>query len=163
MLAPVLFKHFFSCVLTHVVRDFDYGVYVRYSLVETLFSLRCLGAKTKTLERMILEALFADEYVLMVHKESDLQLNVDESVEVSHLHGLIISLGKTEVLLHPAPGSTAPPSSISIEGTTLKTVEEFRFPGSIISSNSLLEKRLVQGVTNQSSPWMPAYISTDSA
>ena len=69
---------------------------------------------------MILEELFADDCALMTHKDSDIQLIVDRFVEASHLFGLTISLGKTVVLLQPAPGSTVFSPLISMEGTTLK-------------------------------------------
>ena len=56
---------------------------------------------------MILETLFADDYALMAQKDYDLQFILDKSVEASHLFGLTISLGRTEVSQQPAPGSTA--------------------------------------------------------
>ena len=52
---------------------------------------------------------------------------------------LTISVGKTEVLLQPTPGSAAVSPSISIEGTTLKTVD-FKYLGSIICSDGSLDK-----------------------
>ena len=125
MLPPVLFNLFITCVLTPAVRDLDHGVYLRYRFDGSLFNLKHLSTKTKTLERMILKELFANDYALMAHKESDLQLIVDKFAEPSCLFGLTIGLGITEVLLQPAPGSTALSPLISIEGTTLKTVEEF--------------------------------------
>ena len=83
---------------------------------------------------MILEALFVNHCVLMAHKESHIQLIMDKLVEATHLFGLKISLGKTEVLLKPGPGSIAPTPPISIEGTTMKSVEELKYLGSIITS-----------------------------
>ena len=68
VLVPVLFNLFFTCVLTHAVRDHDHGVYQRYRLDGSLFYLRYLNAKTMLFERMILEAQFANDCVLMAHK-----------------------------------------------------------------------------------------------
>ena len=70
-----------------------------YRLDGSLFDLRYLSANTKTLEGMILEAIFPIDCALMPYKESDFQLIVDKFAEVFHLFGLTISLGKTEALL----------------------------------------------------------------
>ena len=137
VLASILFNLFFKCVLTCSVRDLDCGVNLRYRLDGSLFNLRHLSAKTKVLERIILEALFATDCAQLAHKESDLQLIMDKFAEASHLFNTTISLGKTEILLQPTPGSTALSPSISTEGTILKTVQEFKYFGSIISSTVL--------------------------
>ena len=117
-------------------------MYLKYRLDGSVYDLRRLNAKTKVTERLILEALFADDCTLMAHKEADLQLIVDKFAEASRLFGLTISLGKTEVLLQSAPATAAPPPSISIDGTRLKTVEDFKYLGSTISSNGTLDKEI---------------------
>lgn len=142
VLAPVLFNLFFTCVLSHAVRDIEDGVFLKYRLDGSLFDLRRLNAKTKTIERIILEALFADDCALMAHTEAALQLIVDKFAEASRLFGLTISLGKTEVLYQPTPLSTDSQPSISIEGTELKTVEDFKYLGSIISCDGSLDKEI---------------------
>ncbi|KAL8573948.1 hypothetical protein ACOMHN_029395 [Nucella lapillus] len=82
VLAPVLFNLFFTCVLSHAVRDIEDGVYIRYRMDGSPFDLRRLSAKTKTIEKLILEALFADDYALMAHTESTLQLIVNNHLRV---------------------------------------------------------------------------------
>uniref|UniRef100_A0A5F8GYV1 Reverse transcriptase domain-containing protein n=1 Tax=Monodelphis domestica TaxID=13616 RepID=A0A5F8GYV1_MONDO len=72
ILAPVLFNLYFTQVLQHVVMDLDLGIYIKYRLDGSLFDLRRLTAKTKTTERLILEALFADDCALMAHQENHL-------------------------------------------------------------------------------------------
>ncbi|KAL8624261.1 hypothetical protein ACOMHN_027567 [Nucella lapillus] len=57
VLAPVLFNLFFTCVLSHLPETED-GVYIRYRIDGSLFDLSRLNAKTKTIEKLILEALF---------------------------------------------------------------------------------------------------------
>ena len=51
------------------------------------FDLHHLNAKTKMVERIILEALFADDCAFMVHKESDLQMITDIFAEAACLFG----------------------------------------------------------------------------
>jgi hypothetical protein len=142
VLAPVLFNLFLTCALNHAVRDIQDGVYLKYRMDGSLFDLRRLNAKTKTTERTILEALFADDCALMAHTESALQHTVDKFAEAFRLFGLTISLGKTEVMFQPTPTSARGPPSISIEGTKLKTVEEFKYLGSVISNDGSLDKEV---------------------
>ncbi|KAL8566698.1 hypothetical protein ACOMHN_050347 [Nucella lapillus] len=98
VLAPVLFNLFFTCVLSHAVRDIEDGVYTRYRIDGFLFDLRHLSAKTKMNKKLILEALFANDCALMGHTESALQHIVNKFAEAPCQFGLTISLGKTEVL-----------------------------------------------------------------
>ena len=53
--------------------DVDLGVYIRYRLDGSMSDLWRLTAKRKTMERLILEALFADECALMAHQDNPLQ------------------------------------------------------------------------------------------
>ena len=150
VLAPVLFNLFFTCVLNHAIRELSCGVYLRYRMDGSLFDLRRLTAKTKTAQKLVLEALFADDCALMAHNERDLQMIVDKFAEASNLFGLTISLGKTEVLFQPAPLSNIDPPTITIEGTELKTVEAFKYLGSVISSDGSLDKEISSRISKAS-------------
>ena len=97
ILTPVLFNVFFTCMLSHAVQDLGKGVYIRYCLDGSLFDLRRLSTKMKSLQTLLQE-LFADDCELMAHVEQDLQRMLGRFSEASKLFGLTISLGKTEVL-----------------------------------------------------------------
>ena len=117
--------------------------YIKYRLNGSLFDLSRFRAKTKTVERLVTEALFADDCALMVHTEVDLQLIVSKFAEASQLFGLTISLGKTEVLYQPSPASTVnDPPTILIGDTALKTVEHFKYLGSVVSSDCSLDREI---------------------
>ena len=105
VLAPVLFNVFFTCMLSHDVQDLEKGIYIRYCLDGSLFDLRRLPAKTKSQQTLLREVLFADDCALVTHAQHDLQRILDRFSEASKLFGLIISLGKTEVLYQPTPYS----------------------------------------------------------
>ena len=60
VLAPVLLNPFFTCVLNHAFKDLEQGVYLRCRLDGSLFDLRRLTTKTKTVKKTVLEALFAE-------------------------------------------------------------------------------------------------------
>ena len=98
-------------------------------------------AKTKTVNKTP-EALFTGDYALMVHRESDLQVIVNKFAEASRLLGLTVSLCETEALFQPAPASLAHRPTISIDGTQLKTIDDFKYRGSVISSDGSLDKEI---------------------
>lgn len=150
VLAPILFNVFFTCMLSHAVRDLDQGVYVRYRLDGSLFDLRRLTAKTKSKKVLIQEALFADDCALVAHTESDLQLMLDRFSDASRLFGLSISLGKTEVLYQPAPNTNSIAPIIVIDGTQLANVEQFKYLGSTISHDGSLDREIDARVSKAS-------------
>ena len=152
VLAPALFNLFFACVLNHVIRDLEQGVYLRYRLDGSLFDLRRLTAKTNIVKKTVLEALFSDGCAFMAHGESDLQVIVNKNAEASRLFGLTISLGKTEVLFQPAPAAVAHQSTSSIDGTQLKSVDDFKYLGSVISSDGCLDKEINARICKASQP-----------
>ena len=94
----------------------DTGLYLQHQLDGSLSDLQRLTAKTRTMERLIHEALFTDDCALMAHKESQLKLIRNKSAEASRLFSPTISLGNTEVLHQPAPGITAPAPNVFIGG-----------------------------------------------
>ena len=142
VLAQVHFNLFFTCVLNHAIRDLEHGVYIWYQLDGSLFNLRRLTAKTKTVKKTVLEALFANNCALRTHMESDLQIIIKKFAEASRLFGLTISLGKTEVLFQPAPAAVAHQPTISTDGTQLKMVNDFKYLNSVISSDGSLDKEM---------------------
>ena len=150
VLAAVLFNLFFTCVLNHAIRDLEQGVYLRHRFDGSLFDHRRLTAKTKTVKKTVLEALFADDCALMAHRESDLQIIVNKFAEASRLFGLTIRLGKTEVLFQPAPASVTHRPTISIDGTQLKTVDHFKYLGNVICSDGSLNKEISARICNVS-------------
>lgn len=74
----MLLNLYFTQVMLHATRDLDLGIYIRYFLDGSLFDLRRLTAKTKTLERLLLEALLADDCAIIAHNVHHLQVIVDE-------------------------------------------------------------------------------------
>ncbi|XP_072168088.1 uncharacterized protein [Diadema setosum] len=87
-------------------------------------------------------ALFADDCALMAHEGNNLQVIVNKFLEASKIFGLTISLGKTEVLLQPAPNSDHCQPSITINGTQLKNVNSFKYLASTLSSNGTLNNEI---------------------
>ena len=150
VLAPVLFNLFFACVLRQAVGNTDKGVYVRFRYDGSIFDLRRLSAKTKTLNSLIQEALFADDCALMAHKPGDLQAMLNSFSDASKQFGLSISLEKTEVLFQRAPNSVAPQPAIFIDDVELKVVDSFKYLGSMISVDGSLDKEIAYRISKAS-------------
>ena len=144
VLAPTLFSIFFSMMLEEAMKDLDKdeGVYIRFRTDGSLFNLRRLQAHTKTTQRLIRELLFADDAALVTHTERALQRLTSCFAAACELFGLAVSIKKTEVLHQPAPLSSSQPPSITINGTPLKTVQQFCYLGSIISTDARIDKEV---------------------
>ena len=69
-IAPALINLFFTCVFSHAVQDLEEGVYIRYCLDGSLFDLRRLTAKTRTLHKLIHEAQFSPMSVPYCHTKT---------------------------------------------------------------------------------------------
>ena len=78
----------------------------------------------------------------MAHREFDLQIIVNDFAEASRFVGLTISLGQTKVLFQPAPATVAHRPTNSTDGRQLKTVDDFNYLGSVISSDRSLGKEI---------------------
>ena len=148
--APVLFNLFFTCVLRKAVGNMDEGAYIRFLYDGSIFDFRRLSAKTKTLNSLIQEALFADDCALMAHKPGDLQAMLNSFSDASKKFGLTISLGKTEVLFQRAPSSVAPQPAIFIDDVELKVVDSFKYLGSMISIDGSLDKEIASRISKAS-------------
>ena len=78
--------------------DLPDGIYIRFRADCSLFNLQYLLVRTKTIEELITELLFADDCALLVHTEGALQQIVNRFSDAAKNFGLTISLEKTEVL-----------------------------------------------------------------
>ena len=69
VLAPTLFSIFFSIMLREAKDDLQDGIYIRFLTDGSLFNFRRLLARTKTIEELITELLFADDCALFANTE----------------------------------------------------------------------------------------------
>ena len=125
-------------------------MYVRFRYDSSIFDLRRLSAKTKTLNSLIQEAVFADDCALMVHKPVDLQAMLNSFSGASKQFGLLISLGKTEVLFQRAPNSVTPQPAIFIDDVELKVVDSFQYLGSMTSVDGSLDQEIASRISKAS-------------
>ena len=95
VLAPTLFSIFFSIMLREANEDLPDGIYIHFRTDGSLFNLRRLLARTKTIEELITELLFADDCALLAYMEEALQHIVNRFSDAAKNFGLTISLKKT--------------------------------------------------------------------
>lgn len=138
VLAPTLFGIFFSMLLQYAFDDCTEGIYIRTRADGKLFNLARLRAKTKVMEVLIRELLFADDAALTSHTEDGLQQLVTRLSRACKEFGLTISLKKTQIL---AQGTPSVPD-ITIEETHLEVVDSFTYLGSTISSSLSLDAEI---------------------
>ena len=142
VLAPTLFSVFFNIMLLEAKEDLPDGIYIRFRTDGNLFNLRRLLTRTKTIDELITELLFADDCALLAHMKEALQHIVNRISTVAKNFGLTISLKKTEVLHQPPLREAYSPPHISVDGTNLNVVEHFTYLRSVISSNVTVSKDL---------------------
>ena len=143
VLATTLFSLLFATMLFAALSKTSSGINVRYRCDGRFFDLRRLKAKTKVLEALVRDFLFADDCALVAVNEPDLQELASCLSEAAKAFGLTISLRKTEVMPQLAPGLTPPPEpSIVIEGTKLNNVECFTYLGSTLTSTGSMDREV---------------------
>ena len=119
VLAPTLFSSFFSIMLREAKNGLPDGIYIRFRTDGSLFNLRRLLARTKTIEELITEPLFAEDCALLAHTEETLQHIVNRFSDAATNFNLTISLKKTEVSYQPPQQDAYSPPHISIDARDL--------------------------------------------
>ncbi|XP_078664108.1 uncharacterized protein LOC144907177 [Branchiostoma floridae x Branchiostoma belcheri] len=138
VLAPTLFSIYFAALLRFAFDGSHDGIYIRSRTDGSLFNLARLRAKTKTVESLLRDLLFADDAALVSHKEAGLQGHINNLAKACDLFSLTISVKKTEVM---GQGTTVPPV-IMLNGNALKSVEKFTYLGSVMTNNLSLDQEL---------------------
>ena len=90
VLAPTLFSNFFGIMLCEAKEDLSDGIYICFRTDDSLFNLRRLLARTKTIEEVITELLFADDCALLAHTEEALQHIVNRFSDAAKNYGLTL-------------------------------------------------------------------------
>ena len=142
MLAPTLFRIFFSLLLTYAFGSSDNGVYLHTTSDGRLFNMARLPSKTKVTEVLIREMLFADDAALATNTEDALQRLIDRFAHACREFGLTISLKKTNISSQDA--SRAP--TIKIGDYTLEVVHDFTYLWSTISMKLSLDSDINRSI-----------------
>ena len=129
-------------MLREATEDLPDFIYIRFRTDDCLFNLRRLIARTKTIEELIIELLFADGCALLTHTEEALQHIVNRFSDAAKNFGLTTSLKKTEVLYQPPLREAYSPPHLGIDGANLNAVQHFTYLASVISNDATVSKNL---------------------
>ena len=123
-----------------------------YNHVKTpdLFNVAHFKAKTKSIQVLVRELLFADDSALVAHTPEQMQQIVDAFSTASRKFGLQINIKKTEVLFQPG-SNHRDEKEILVDGTALNQVESFTYLGSTISKDGRIDAELVKRMSKASS------------
>ena len=83
-------------------------------------------------EMTVRELLFADDAALVAHSEESVQRLLDKFSEPCKSFGLRTSLKKTVIMHQGSVGST---SEVTLDGSSLNSVDKFCYLGSTITKN----------------------------
>ena len=152
VLAPVLFALFFSVMLEHAFRDITEGIDIEFRMSGNVFNQQRLKAKTLIVRQLIRDLLFADDCALVAHTLGDMQHIIDSFSNAAKAFGLTISIKKTELLYQSSPNNPDIINPIAtVDGTALKTVEQFTYLGSTVTSDAKMDKEIVTRIGKASS------------
>ena len=122
-------------------RDMGGEIYIQSQQNADLFAVAHFRAKTKTINILVRELLFADDNALIAHSAEEIQRIIDALANASSKFGLKINIKKTEVMFQPNFTVTME-EDINVNETTLNHVKEFTYLGSIIASDGHIEAEL---------------------
>ena len=153
VLAPTLFSIFFSLMLHIAFKDATDGVDISSRFDRGLFDVNSthFRAASKVELLTIRDLLFADDCALAACSQEALQRLCDSFAAASRRFGLTISIKKTETLYQPALGNMHVPPVITIDDKPLNAVENFKYLGSIVSSNASMDAEITARIAKATS------------
>ena len=155
--ALVFLSLFFTCVFNHIVWDLKQGVYLKYSINVSLMAINNMNEwMTYTTwglrPRPSRGISWKHPLSTVVPSWCTRSLITSSwSTILMRCHAFYINLGKTGILLQTTPNSTAHLRSISmVKQSWRQWIEDFKCPGSVISSDGTLDKEIIVRICNVS-------------
>ena len=144
VLAPTLFSLYLSAMLEVAFRDIQEGVYIQTRKDADLFNVAHFKSKSKTTTNLVRDLLFADDSALVAHTPDGIQVLVDRFATAARQFSLQINIEKTECLYQPPKFlcGVSLPTTISINGKSLKQCKTFKYLGSTVTDNDKLENEI---------------------
>jgi hypothetical protein len=141
-LAPLLFAIYIQGVMDCVNGNREgnaegLGVKVKYRDDGNMISFRGLTAATRVKELLVSDLMFADDTALIADSAEALQRFVNIYTAAAAGFGLIVNKDKSEVMC-----INDQPHPIYVNETELKHCETFKYLGSVISANGLLNAEM---------------------
>ena len=138
-LAPTLYGIYAAVLLLLAYENIghQFSIKIRFRFHGDLFDLGRLKAKTKTFIDFIREAQYADDIVIFSDSALGLQSLLTAYNNMAKRMGLSINIKKTETM------SIGPEKQFFIEGMPIKSVNRFKYLGSIVTSDCSVNAELI--------------------
>ena len=150
VLAPLLFNIFYAAMLLDAFRNNDQGIHIRYRTDGGIFNLRRLQAKTKVIDLLARDLLYADDCALVAHTLEDAQSIVDCFARAATRFGLSINIKKTEVIQQLRSQNQPTNGTLHVDGLPLANVSRFCYLGSILSQNATIDDDITERIAKSS-------------
>ena len=156
VLAATLFALFYAAVLNEALKDCPDGIFIRFRTGK-LFRLSRLRSASKVMETVVQDFLYADDCALVAHSEEALQRIASRFAAAAKHFGLKVNLSKTEVLYQPPSGQPHIDPSIVLDGTALKSVKQFTYLGSALTSDATIDTEINNRISKASAAFGRLY------
>ena len=125
----------------------QFSIKIRFRYDGDLFDLRRLKAKTKTFIDFIREAQYADDIAIFSDSALGLQTLLTAYNSMAKRMGLSINIKKTETMC------IGPEEQFFIDGMPIKSVNRFKYLGSIVTSDCSVNAELITRIQAVSSAY----------
>ena len=122
---PLCFSIFFyAAMLLDAFRSNNKGIHIKYRTDGGIFNLQRLRSKSKVIDLLAHDLLYADDCALAAHKLEDAQTIVDCFAKSAARFGLSMNIKKTEVVQQPyQPHESL--GSLHVDNVPLNNVDRF--------------------------------------
>eukprot|EP00795_Rhopilema_esculentum_P010044 gene10044-biopygen12706 len=148
-LAPILYGIYTAVLLllAYATIGHQFSVKIRFQYDGDLFDLSRLKAKTKTFIDFIREAQYADDIAIFSDSALGLQVLLNAYNNMAKRMGLSINIKKTETM------SIGPEEEFFIDGTPIKSLNRFKYLGSIVTNDCSMNTELITCIQALSSAY----------
>ena len=145
MVSPLLFAFYLTAMLEVAFDRVQEGIYIQARHNANLFKVSQFKALTLTTINLVREMLFADDSAIVTHSSEDRQYLSDHFAKAATQFSLKINIKKTECLYQPVKLASPPPKDdiITINNNPLASCTDFKYLGSIMSSNNKIDIEIV--------------------
>ena len=153
VLAPLLFNIFYAAMLLDAFRNNDQGLHIKYRTDGGIFNLRRLQAKTKVIDLLARDLLYADDCeldLLVAHTLEDAHSIVDCFARAATRFGFYINIKKTEVIQQLRSQNQPTNGMLHVDGLPLANMSRFCYLGSILSQNATIDDDITERITKSS-------------
>ncbi|VDL91415.1 unnamed protein product [Schistocephalus solidus] len=140
----------FSVMLTDAYREKRPRIRIAYRMDDRLLNQRRMHFRSRVSTATIHELLFADDCALNTTTKEEMQRSMDFFTATYDNFGLRINTEKTVVMHQPPPNTIYNAAHINFNGTQLKSLDTFTYPGSNFSRSPKVDDEIAHRIAKAS-------------